>query len=104
MDKLKMTLIIIACFIIGMGVGIKQEPQNLKANTIEKEIAVYEAQVDEPDELFIPLGEREVTTESTPLQHNNISKFGNEAGEMIKVGVRETLRYCIILIDQLISE
>ena len=89
---------------IGTGLGMKRQPTNLVAQTIGKEIEVYESQLDEPNEVFIPLSERETSDSSALVQHNNISQFGHDAGEMIKTGVREALRYCIMFIDQLISE
>ncbi len=104
MNKLKAIVIIMACFMIGMSMGMRQEPTNLIANTIQKEIVIYETQLNESESLFIPLSEREDLVDVTPLQHNNISRLGHEIGQWIKVGVRELLRYCIILIDQLISQ
>ncbi|MGL4335487.1 MAG: hypothetical protein ACRCST_01245 [Turicibacter sp.] len=114
MKKRYMVLILFLCFMFGMTYGMNSTTSSqvsAKVNDVTSQISQYESQLSDKESTFIPLSlqkrvenESQVGTDVTGVSHNSISKFGQDAGEMIKNGVRETLRVVVKWCDKLISE
>lgn len=116
-----------SCFIIGMLYSLRGQVMKVQSATVpntqflNEQIEQYEESLDEDEPSFIPYSQtvQEAETQKgsnsnsdvpTPLNqisgigHNNISKVGQDIGNLLKTIVREVLRTVVRSFDRVISE
>ncbi len=121
----------VTCFMIGLlyslrGQTIKIQSAPIPDSTfLEDQIEQYEESLDDEDHTFVPYSqvvqeEKSVQQNSSTLEkqgnltdhsnqmrgigHNNISKAGQDIGNLLKTVVREVLRTTVRFFDRVISE
>ncbi|HAX72614.1 MAG TPA: hypothetical protein DCY20_03695 [Firmicutes bacterium] len=104
-------MILGVCFTFGVVYGMNSNASVVtRGDAIKQEITQYETTLSESNSDYVPISVRESEQETDTqdsvqgVVHNNVSKFGQDAGEMLKVGVREFVRFIVQACDQLISE
>ena len=115
MKKSVAIILLLICFLFGVAFGANSKTQSTSqasaSSTLTKQIEQYEQSLkDEDDEVYIPYSQvyqQSSVSDESPFvsagDHNSVSQFGQDAGNMFKTIVREVLRAIVKLCDQWIT-
>lgn len=110
-------IVLLICFLLGVAFGANSKPKSTSqasaTSSLTKQIEQYEQWLKDDDlesEVYIPYSQvvtqnpvQESTQYVSAVDHNSVSQFGQDAGEMLKSIVREVLRAIVKLCDQWIT-
>ncbi len=115
MKKSVAIILLLICFLFGVAFGANSKTQSMSqasaASTLTKQLEQYEQSLkNQDDEVYIPYSQIYQETPASEearfvsaVDHNSVSQFGQDAGNMLKTIVREVLRAIVKLCDQWIT-
>lgn len=106
----------VICFLLGTIYGSYinsgSKSQVVASSTLTQQINHYEELLSQGEEVSLSYSElisegfvpKATSSSTNGVAHNNISRFGQDAADLLKITVREILRFIVRACDQLITE